>query len=370
MDSDPPVVLVVDDSEREHALVDVLTSTGDEVITVESVSEIPETDTAESTVVVARDDATDVVESVEAALDRVDLPSVVVYADRLSESTVRGLLASDRVEYVPRNAPGDEALLASRIRRIANERRDGRIGRTITGRVPPVLDDVSEAVFAINPDRSLVYCNRAAEDLFGASRESVLGRGLSDVPAISGTDLERELIRSMDRGERTAIETTVDGTRYDVRAYPSAAGQFVFARDVTERHERDQLFRAAFEGAMDAMVIADDDGRYVDVNPAAVDLFGTETVEGLIGRSIAEFAPEEYDVAASWDRFHASDHERGLFPLISDGGDRRVVEFAATPNVLDGRHLSVLRDVTGRAGYPSFRSIIDDARRPPVDDGG
>ncbi|WP_435348464.1 bacterio-opsin activator domain-containing protein [Haloarchaeobius sp. HRN-SO-5] len=104
-------------------------------------------------------------------------------------------------------------------------------------------------------------------------------------------------------------------------------------------------FRAVFEGAFDAILIADDDARYVDANPAACELFGLPREE-LVGRSITEFAAEDYDVESAWRAFHESDADRGLFPLVRADGEERVVEFGATTDVLPGRHLSILRDVT------------------------
>ena len=43
------------------------------------------------------------------------------------------------------------------------------------------------------------------------------------------------------------------------------------------------MFEAVFEKAFDAMIIADDDATWVDVNPAACELFGLPREE-LIGR--------------------------------------------------------------------------------------
>ncbi|MFC7133139.1 MULTISPECIES: bacterio-opsin activator domain-containing protein [Salinibaculum] len=109
----------------------------------------------------------------------------------------------------------------------------------------------------------------------------------------------------------------------------------------------EQQFRAAFEAAFDAMMIADDEGRYVEVNPAASDLFGVPEEE-LLGRTIAEFAADGYDFEEAWRDFQESNLDRGLFPLVRPDGEHRTVEFAATPNILPGRHLSVIRDVTER----------------------
>lgn len=129
--------------------------------------------------------------------------------------------------------------------------------------------------------------------------------------------------------------------------WPTRSGGGSDDRGATDERDRDGLPRAVFEEAFDAMVVADDDGRYVDANPAACDLFGLPREE-LLGRSIREFAPDGFDFEAAWAEFQASDRQRGTFPLVRADGERRTVEFGATNDVLPNRHLSILRDVTDR----------------------
>lgn len=124
---------------------------------------------------------------------------------------------------------------------------------------------------------------------------------------------------------------------YDVRSRRRA-------RQVTESERR---FRAVFEGTLDALVLADDGGRYVEANPAAADLFGVPRVD-LLGKQISDFAGPEVDFEDSWGKFRSSESQRGIFQIQRPGGETRTVEFAATRDVLSGVHLSALRDVTER----------------------
>jgi PAS domain S-box-containing protein len=110
---------------------------------------------------------------------------------------------------------------------------------------------------------------------------------------------------------------------------------------VESRHR----FRSVFEEALDAMLIVDKDAEYVDTNPAACELFGLSREE-LLGRSIDEFAVEDYDFETAWREFQESDRDHGIFPLVCPDGEKRIFKFAGTPNILSGRHLSVLWDVT------------------------
>lgn len=288
--------------------------------------------------------------------------SVVVVAPSLPAETVAALFDAGVADYVPSEIPAVANLLRHRLDTLTAERRARRLREVARARLPSVLDTVSEAVFAVNPDWHIVYCNRSAESLLGSSAEEVLGKRLFEtVERFTEGAAGDRLRRSMEDDESASFEVSVGSVWYDVRTYPSAGGLTVFAQDVTERIEREQLFRGVFESAMDAMVVADDEGTYVDANPAAVELFGAADESDLLGRSIREFAPEGYDFAAAWEHFRKSDAERGVFPLVGLRGRRRVVEFAATPNIVPGRHLSVLRDVTDHPGFPTFAELVDDA---------
>ncbi|MDB4937020.1 MAG: histidine kinase [Labilithrix sp.] len=111
--------------------------------------------------------------------------------------------------------------------------------------------------------------------------------------------------------------------------------------------EREQILRAIFDSALDAMLLCDDRGRSVDANPAACKLFGL-AYHSLLGRSIAELAAPGYAPAVEWNAFLAQGSLRGDFPLLRPDGERRELEFSAVANVIPGLHLSVLRDVTER----------------------
>jgi PAS domain S-box-containing protein len=109
----------------------------------------------------------------------------------------------------------------------------------------------------------------------------------------------------------------------------------------------EKQFRAVFDNALDAMVLGDDEGRYVDVNAAACELFGMTRAELM--------APEPPDGEAGAEcrrvtaqNLIAEGRLAGATPIERRDGTTREVEFTATANVLPGRHLSVLRDVTDR----------------------
>jgi PAS domain S-box-containing protein len=104
---------------------------------------------------------------------------------------------------------------------------------------------------------------------------------------------------------------------------------------------------AFFESALDAVLVADDRGRYVEVNPAACELIGLPRAE-ILGRHIQEFSGSDVDATTMFAQFRAAGRTSGSFRLNRPDGTVREVEYAATADVLPGLHLSILRDVTAR----------------------
>jgi PAS domain S-box-containing protein len=119
------------------------------------------------------------------------------------------------------------------------------------------------------------------------------------------------------------------------------------ARAKAEASER--RFKAVFENTMDAVVTADDDLRYLDVNPAACYLFGLPR-DQLVGRKINEFGTTVQFPSAqsSWQHFRREGYQHGEFMLTRPDGQVRTLEYNAVASFLPGQHLSVLRDVTAR----------------------
>jgi PAS domain S-box-containing protein len=109
----------------------------------------------------------------------------------------------------------------------------------------------------------------------------------------------------------------------------------------------DHYWQALFDKALDAMLIADDDGWYVDANPAACELFGLPLPE-LLGCNISTFSEPGFDFSLAWRSFLEQGELKGEFRLFRHDGEVIDLEFAATAHFLPHRHLSVLRDITKR----------------------
>jgi PAS domain S-box-containing protein len=116
-------------------------------------------------------------------------------------------------------------------------------------------------------------------------------------------------------------------------------------KDITASEKR---LRAVFDHAFDAMVLIDDSGAYVDANPAALKLLGTDLAE-LRKRRFGDFTPgadkERMDNALKSLRAGTLG---GDWTLVSADGVTRQIEFCCVANILPGLHLIISKDVTAR----------------------
>jgi PAS domain S-box-containing protein len=109
------------------------------------------------------------------------------------------------------------------------------------------------------------------------------------------------------------------------------------------------LYQAIFETTLDAIMIVDDEGRYVDVNPAMCRILRAPRSR-LIGAHFSEFIPpDRLEDAAS--AFSGLKTEGGLhmeFPLRAADGQIVELEWTSRADFVPGLHFCAARDITER----------------------
>ncbi|HEX8237783.1 MAG TPA: PAS domain S-box protein [Abditibacteriaceae bacterium] len=110
-----------------------------------------------------------------------------------------------------------------------------------------------------------------------------------------------------------------------------------------------RYFQALFDHSLDVILLADDQGLYVDANPAACEFTGYSreellrlTVWNLTPESKREVGPE------SWQQFLSVGKLSGEYTILCKDGAERETEFRAVANVVPGIHLTAIRDITER----------------------
>ena len=315
-----------------------------------------------------------IADQVEPLLEEVWRTGKPVQGRELTAEVASGQTVSTLVSYFPLDAAGAKhfggiVIDVTELHRARDDRAEAeREYKRLIEQLPLVT-----YVNTLTPDCTTTYVSPQIEELFGHSPEEWLVESRLWESVIHPDDLARVLgqeAAARARGGPVEFEYRIvrpDGSIRWVSDLMSVvtdeAGTPLFEQgfviDITDRkraeqaqraatdalHESEAQFRAIFDNALDAMVISDDDGRYLDVNPAACELFG-RTRDQFLSLSFADIPSA--DVPFSWQAFLDAGTVVGADTIRRSDGTHRESEFTVTANVQPGRHLSILRDVTER----------------------
>jgi len=244
---------------------------------------------------------------------------------------------------------------------------------------------MTDAFYTLDPSWRFTYVNPEAERLQERTRAQLLGKVVWDVfPEAVGTVFDIEFHRAVATGETVIFESYYPPLDLwvAVRAFPSDDGLAVYFLDINEKRLADEAliaserrYRALFERAGDAILIADDSGHWVDVNAAASELLGVPRAD-IVGRSLADFVVDALDgigIEGAWTALRAVGELRGEVRLRRHSGEILEVEYTAVADISPGLHLGVLRDITERRRHERSAGqrerIMDALRRlAPGDD--
>ena len=117
-------------------------------------------------------------------------------------------------------------------------------------------------------------------------------------------------------------------------------------------HVREARLRSLVSLATTPMLVFDQERRYVDVNETACQVLGA-TRDEIIGRRIDDFTAVEggFDLELLWARFMEDGRVNGSFPVKRFDGQVRPVVYAATADVVPGRHMAIFAN--GKNGSPT-----------------
>jgi len=290
-----------------------------------------------------------------------DLP-FILFTGRGSEEIASDAISAGVSDYMQKESGKHQyTVLGQRIRNVVTKHRSRSEKQEAETRSKTILEASPDAI-VVSVQNEFVYANTAAVDLYDvAERSDLLGRQVGEFIHPDYRDDVDEQLQAVASGERPTDHIprtllTLEGKEVPVEVtarhvmWDGNGGVVAIVRDLSEQEEQirqQERYEASFHGAFDAMVVADDDGRYIEANQSACELFGMEK-ETLLGHSIEDFLPDDYDFAAAWRQFEESTVDRGTLEIIREDGEKRIIEYAATANIVSGEHLSVLRDVTDR----------------------
>ena len=251
-----------------------------------------------------------------------------------------------------------------------------------------IISSSLDMIIAVDKNRTIIEFNKAAEKTFGYEAKEVLGKHVN------------ALYANPDEGMKIH-ETTVENGRYvqevlnrrkNGETFPSllsssvlqnAKGEMIgvmgVSRDITEKRRADQDLRESEERYRALVELSPDPicvfvgGKFAFVNSAAIDIFGAESSDELVGRSIIDMVHPDYRVAIR-DQFRQMAHQGKRVPIIEEKFFRVdwttfEAEVAAIPFSWQGSSAIqvVLRDVTERrraeqvirSSEAKYRSLIE-----------
>ncbi|MBT9587022.1 PAS domain S-box protein [bacterium] len=232
-----------------------------------------------------------------------------------------------------------------------------------------IIETAMHAIVSVDEEQRVLLFNRAAEEMFRCPASQALGRPLDRLLPERFRQSHGAHLLAFGQGAQSmkymGDRLEVSGLRADGEEFPMEAsisqldvnGKKLYTaiiRDVTRRKRAQEKlarseaqFRSLFENALDAVLIADDQGRFVDANPAACALLGGSRQQ-VVGSLLYDYMrPDRREsVAEIWREFLDTGSKRGLVRIFRLDGASLVVDFSSTAHFSPGLNLSVLRDVS------------------------
>lgn len=185
-------------------------------------------------------------------------------------------------------------------------------GRLEAGILGQLFDSLPARVAALDAERRYVYANAEALDFFGARLDEIVGRTVAEVLGEAMDRRTAPLLDQLVRGETPRWADWIvyrnGQRRYVEQVYTPCMGRdgklvgfLAFIRDLTdlklreetlERRlaaldEQERVSTAIIKTSIDAIMVVDEEGVLIDLNPAAMTTFGYSRA-AAIGRPIAD----------------------------------------------------------------------------------
>jgi PAS domain S-box-containing protein len=203
-----------------------------------------------------------------------------------------------------------------------------------------ILESISDAFYAVDREWRFTYVNGKAEELWGRSREGLLGKNVwEQFPEAVDRESYRRITRAMEEGVTTEFETRLaNGAWVAGRAYPSREGLSVYFRDETE-HRRTKEAQRFLVQASDVLSSSLDYHETLAsvarlAVPTLADWCAVDIVEeGGVPRRLAVEHPDPEKVRLAYEigrRYPPDpDSPRGLYNVLRTGEPEMMAEIPA-----------------------------------------
>lgn len=112
------------------------------------------------------------------------------------------------------------------------------------------------------------------------------------------------------------------------------------------RNHPENLYRAIFQTAQQAILVINKNNQYIDANPSACKLLGYSREELLTLSPADILAEEDKRNKSVRNRFYSDGYANSIYRLRKKNGEFIYAEFSSVANVIDGVHVAFVRDAT------------------------
>ena len=229
-----------------------------------------------------------------------------------------------------------------------------------------IVETALEGIWEIDDNNITTLVNPRMAEILGYSAEEMIGQSPTRFLFAEDVEIFHNRIRSRRQGELQTFESryrhkngqavwlrgTATPTLDKNQQYIGSFGLFTditqqkFATDELQTNQ--QKLQALFNSVGDALLLVDDNGNYIDANPAACEMFGYSHDEFLKLRVQHLTTSDTKNYLERWKRFKEMGRQQGTYTLYHKNGNPVIAEGHGVAHILPGIHLTVLRDVTER----------------------
>lgn len=238
-----------------------------------------------------------------------------------------------------------------------------------------VMDSIPEVIIAFDKDhKKIVSANSATEGIYGIPAEQFEHNIFHPIDLVVHEDQDRvknfyyALVDSEYDKIEYRIVTATGETKwvrdegeviYKEHGYGQIKQVYHFIKDITDRKQdveklriSERKYRRIFEHSTDPIFVATSDGKFVDINDAAIRLFGFIDKADALSKNVSEyyFDPHERDAMINkiWNEGSITDYPVKIKTFLGD-----VMEVMVTAGCKKNSR-------TGR--FETYQAIIHDTR--------
>jgi len=192
------------------------------------------------------------------------------------------------------------------LRDITQRKRMEREIREATKRFEKIAEMGEDGIIVFDEDSRIEFANQMASEIVGLSKDQILGREFFSLIGKRDEEfLEEMVMRGEGLGQKVCTEMSicppeglVKESEVCIAPTQSEDGRiktYAYIRDITERKkfekelkESEEKYRNLFERVRHGLFISSKEGKFIDCNPALLEMVGYENKEGFLGIDIAK----------------------------------------------------------------------------------